>query len=160
MKKFNYRTTVNINGSLMQLGFRCQLPEEMCHKKIRVQAIFAQRQVDRRFPMEVRVEERDRSAASGRRADRAALRLSPAAAPQGRHHICSLVRNKGMDPERPAISGAAGTLRRPGTDRKKKCDHIRRLHHRPAIPDCPGVVFPKERISKKPSKRPTRPSTA
>ena len=62
MKKFNYRTTVNINGSLMQLGFRCQLPEEMCHKKIRVQAIFAQRQVDRRFPMEVRVEESETGA--------------------------------------------------------------------------------------------------
>ena len=62
MKKFNYRTTVNINGSLMQLGFRCQLPEEMCHKKIRVQAIFAQRQVDRRFPMEVRIEESETGA--------------------------------------------------------------------------------------------------
>ena len=26
MKKFNYRTTVNIHENTMQLGFRCQLP--------------------------------------------------------------------------------------------------------------------------------------
>lgn len=57
MKKFNYRTTVNITDDLMYLGFRCKLPDEMQNKKIRLQAIFAQRQVDRRFPLEVRVEE-------------------------------------------------------------------------------------------------------
>lgn len=57
MKKFNYRTTVNITDDLMHLGFRCKLPDEMQNKKIRLQAIFAQRQVDRRFPLEVRVEE-------------------------------------------------------------------------------------------------------
>lgn len=57
MKKFNYRLTVNINQNRMQLGFRCKLPDEMEDKKIRIQAIFSQRQVDRRFPMEVRIEE-------------------------------------------------------------------------------------------------------
>lgn len=57
MKKFNYRTTVNITDDLMHLGFRCKLPDEMRNKKIRLQAIFAQRQVDRRFPLDVRVEE-------------------------------------------------------------------------------------------------------
>ena len=57
MKKFNYRLTVNISQDLMQLGFRCKLPDEMQNKKIRVQAVFAQRQVDRRFPMEVRIED-------------------------------------------------------------------------------------------------------
>ena len=57
MKKFNYRLTVNISQNLMQLGFRCQLPDEMQNKKIRLQAVFAQRQVDRRFPMDVRIEE-------------------------------------------------------------------------------------------------------
>ena len=57
MKKFNYRITVNISGSVMRLGFRCKLPDEMQNKKIRIQAIFSQRQVDRRFPMEVRIEE-------------------------------------------------------------------------------------------------------
>lgn len=57
MKKFNYRITVNINQNLMQLGFRCKLPDEMQDKKIRVQAVFSQRQVDRRFPMEVCIEE-------------------------------------------------------------------------------------------------------
>lgn len=57
MKKFNYRITVNITDDLMYLGFRCKLPDEMQNKKIRLQAIFAQRQVDRRFPLEVRVEE-------------------------------------------------------------------------------------------------------
>lgn len=57
MKKFNYRLTVNISQNLMQLGFRCQLPDEMQNKKIRLQAVFAQRQVDRRFPMDVRIED-------------------------------------------------------------------------------------------------------
>lgn len=57
MKKFNYRITVNINQNLMQLGFRCKLPDEMQDKKIRVQAVFSQRQVDRRFPMEVCIED-------------------------------------------------------------------------------------------------------
>ena len=41
MKKFNYRLTVNISQNLMQLGFRCQLPDEMQNKKIRLQAVFA-----------------------------------------------------------------------------------------------------------------------
>ncbi|MDO5146381.1 MAG: CDP-glycerol glycerophosphotransferase family protein [Eubacteriales bacterium] len=59
MKKFNYRTTVNINQNVMQLGFRCRMPDEMKGKKIRLQAVFSQRQVDRRFPVEVRIEERE-----------------------------------------------------------------------------------------------------
>ena len=62
MKKFNYRLTVHISQDLMQLGFRCQVPDGMENKKIRVQAVFTQRQVDRRFPMEVRVEENEQGA--------------------------------------------------------------------------------------------------
>ena len=62
MRKFNYRSTVHISQDLMQLGFRCQVPDEMKDKKIRVQAIFTQRQVDRRFPMDVSVEENEQGA--------------------------------------------------------------------------------------------------
>ncbi|MDD7114573.1 MAG: CDP-glycerol glycerophosphotransferase family protein [Lachnospiraceae bacterium] len=57
MKKINYRITVNINDQCMKLGFRGKLPDDMKGKSIRLQAIFTQRQVDRRFPMEVRLEE-------------------------------------------------------------------------------------------------------
>ena len=59
MKKINYRITVNINEQIMKLGFRGQLPSEHQDKKIRVQAIFSQRLVDRRFPMEVCIEDTD-----------------------------------------------------------------------------------------------------
>ncbi len=59
MKKINYRITVNINEKIMKLGFRGQLSEDKVGKKIRVQAIFSQRQVDRRFPMDVHIEETD-----------------------------------------------------------------------------------------------------
>ena len=57
MKKMNYRITVNIQEQTMNLGFRGPLPSEMEGKKIRVQAVFSQRQVDRRFPMETVIEE-------------------------------------------------------------------------------------------------------
>lgn len=57
MKKINYRITVNINDQTMKLGFRGKLPDDMKGKSIRLQAIFAQRQVDRRFPLEVRLED-------------------------------------------------------------------------------------------------------
>lgn len=59
MKKINYRITVNINERIMKLGFRGQLSEDRIGKKVRVQAVFTQRQVDRRFPMEVHIEETD-----------------------------------------------------------------------------------------------------
>lgn len=62
MKKFNYRTTVNIHENTMQLGFRCQLPAAMAGRRIRLQAVFSQRQVDRRFPMEVTLEEQENGA--------------------------------------------------------------------------------------------------
>ena len=57
MKKMNYRITVNITQKTMKLGFRGKLPDEMADQDIRLQAIFTQRQVERRFPMEVKVEE-------------------------------------------------------------------------------------------------------
>lgn len=57
MKKFNYRVTVNINGSVLSLGFRGRVPEEMEGKSFRLQAIFSQRMTQRRFPMNVIVEE-------------------------------------------------------------------------------------------------------
>ena len=57
MRKINYRITVNITQKMMKLGFRAKMPEEMKDKKIRVQAVFTQRQVERRFPMEVVIEE-------------------------------------------------------------------------------------------------------
>lgn len=57
MKKINYRITVNITDDRMKLGFRGQLPAEMAGQKIRVQAVFAQKQTDRRFPMQVTLEE-------------------------------------------------------------------------------------------------------
>ena len=41
----------------MKLGFRAKMPDEMQGKRIRVQAVFTQRQVERRFPMEVVIEE-------------------------------------------------------------------------------------------------------
>ena len=59
MYKINYRTTVNINNQVLKLGFRGQLPDDMHNHKIRVQAVFSQRQVDRRFPMETSIEESD-----------------------------------------------------------------------------------------------------
>lgn len=59
MRKFNYRTTINIHENIMQLGFRCQLPADMDGRRIRLQAIFSQRQTDRRFPMDVTLEERE-----------------------------------------------------------------------------------------------------
>lgn len=57
MKKINYRMTVNIADDRMKLGFRGQLPAEMAGQRIRVQAVFAQKQTDRRFPMQVTLEE-------------------------------------------------------------------------------------------------------
>ena len=57
MRKINYRITVNITQKTMKLGFRAKMPDEMQGKRIRVQAIFTQRQVERRFPMEVVIEE-------------------------------------------------------------------------------------------------------
>ena len=57
MRKINYRITVNITQKTMKLGFRAKMPEEMKDKRIRVQAVFTQRQVERRFPMEVVIEE-------------------------------------------------------------------------------------------------------
>lgn len=59
MRKFNYRTTINIHENIMQLGFRCQLPADMDGRRLRLQAIFSQRQTDRRFPMDVTLEERE-----------------------------------------------------------------------------------------------------
>ena len=53
MRKINYRITVNITQKTMKLGFRAKMPDEMQGKRIRVQAVFTQRQVERRFPMEV-----------------------------------------------------------------------------------------------------------
>lgn len=41
----------------MKLGFRAKMPDEMQGKRIRVQAVFTQRQVERRFPMKVVIEE-------------------------------------------------------------------------------------------------------
>ncbi len=58
-RKFNYRTTVHINGTNIKLGFRGKLPEDFHREKVRVQAIFMQRQVERRFPMEAYLEEED-----------------------------------------------------------------------------------------------------
>ena len=49
MRKINYRITVNITQKTMKLGFRAKMPEEMEGKRIRVQAVFTQRQVERRF---------------------------------------------------------------------------------------------------------------
>lgn len=57
MRKINYRITVNITQKTMKLGFRAKMPDEMQGKRIRVQAVFTQRQVERRFPMEVVIEE-------------------------------------------------------------------------------------------------------
>ena len=57
MRKMNYRVTVNITQKTMKLGFRARLPEEMKDRRIRVQAVFTQRQAERRFPMEVVIEE-------------------------------------------------------------------------------------------------------
>ena len=56
MRKINYRITVNITQKTMKLGFRAKMPDEMQGKRIRVQAVFTQRQVERRFPMEVVIE--------------------------------------------------------------------------------------------------------
>lgn len=57
MRKINYRITVNITQKTMKLGFRAKMPDEMQGKRIRVQAVFTQRQVERRFPMKVVIEE-------------------------------------------------------------------------------------------------------
>ena len=59
MKKIHYRMTVNIQNKVMKLGFRGQLTDEHVGKKIRVQAVFTQRKVDRRFPMDVIIEDSD-----------------------------------------------------------------------------------------------------
>ena len=59
MKKINYRITVNINQKTMKLGFRAKMPDEMKDKRIRVQAVFTQRQVERRFPMDVIIEDNE-----------------------------------------------------------------------------------------------------
>ena len=48
MRKINYRITVNITQKTMKLGFRAKMPDEMQGKRIRVQAVFTQRQVERR----------------------------------------------------------------------------------------------------------------
>ena len=49
MRKINYRITVNITQKTMKLGFRAKMPDEMQGKRIRVQAVFTQRQVERRY---------------------------------------------------------------------------------------------------------------
>lgn len=59
MKKIHYRISVHINNKVMKLGFRGQLTNENIGKKVRVQAIFTQRTVDRRFPMDVVIEGTD-----------------------------------------------------------------------------------------------------
>lgn len=59
MRKFNYRVTVNISGTDLKLGFRSKLPDDAVGKRIRVQAIFVQRSVERRFPMDVIIREEE-----------------------------------------------------------------------------------------------------
>lgn len=55
MRKYNYRTTVHIEDTIIKLGFRAKLPEDFKGEKVRVQAIFMQRSLERRFPMEVEI---------------------------------------------------------------------------------------------------------
>ena len=57
MRKFNYRTTVHIEDKMLKLGFRARLPQDYEGEKVRVQAIFMQRSLERRFPMEVQIVE-------------------------------------------------------------------------------------------------------
>ena len=59
MRKFNYRTTVHIEDTIIKLGFRAKLPEDFKGEKVRVQAIFMQRSLERRFPMEVETVEEE-----------------------------------------------------------------------------------------------------
>ena len=59
MKKIHYTTSVNIKDKVMKLNFRGQLTNESVGNKVRVQAIFTQRTVDRRFPMDVTIEGTD-----------------------------------------------------------------------------------------------------
>ena len=57
MRKYNYRTTVHIDDTIINLGFRAKLPGDFKGEKVRVQAIFKQRSLERRFPMEVEIVE-------------------------------------------------------------------------------------------------------
>lgn len=57
MRKYNYRTTVHIDDDLLKLGFRAKLPTDFEGEKVRVQAVFTQRSLERRFPMEVQIVE-------------------------------------------------------------------------------------------------------
>ena len=59
MRKFNYRVTVNIEHTDLKLGFRAKMPEDAVGKRIRVQAVFSQRSVERRFPMDVVIREEE-----------------------------------------------------------------------------------------------------
>ena len=58
-KNFNYRTTVHITDQRMKLGFRCVLPEEMEGRRVRVQAVFSGRSIQRRFPMDTVIEDQE-----------------------------------------------------------------------------------------------------
>ena len=57
MRKYNYRTTVHIEDTTIKFGFRAKLPHDYKGEKVRVQAIFMQRSLERRFPMEVEIVE-------------------------------------------------------------------------------------------------------
>ena len=57
MRKYNYRTTVHIEDTTIKLGFRAKLPHDYKGEKVRVQVIFMQRSLERRFPMEVEIVE-------------------------------------------------------------------------------------------------------
>ncbi len=53
MKKVNYRVTVATNDTTTRIGFYGMIPPEIDTSKIRVQAIFTQKAIDRRIPMQV-----------------------------------------------------------------------------------------------------------
>jgi len=56
MVKINYKTTVHIANRTMYLKVSGILPDSMKDRHVRMQAVFTQRGVQRRFPMAVRVE--------------------------------------------------------------------------------------------------------
>ncbi len=53
MKNINYRATVNTTDSKMNLGFYGLFPGKLDGEKIRLQAVFSQKAIDRRIPMDV-----------------------------------------------------------------------------------------------------------
>lgn len=57
MKNINYRVTVNTTDSEMKLGFYGIFPSKIKGQKIRLQAVFSQKAIDRRIPMDVSYEE-------------------------------------------------------------------------------------------------------